>query len=341
MSAFACTKNKYEYNYIMLKIRRLSCFDYKKLKKLISYLCTDDSDKLTKTLIEEPLGLFNAIMPLRFKFKSESFILTKDKEILGLITAICTYGNPYKINITRLIFKENDYNTGKQLVEFIIQKFGAKGAQSFIVNIDESHDELFDLFINGCGFRQCGFETLWKSENIKYTSTNYKYRHAQNSDSKDITIMYNAELNNIYKPALTRCPLEFREPLFCGFNKFYKSRFISENEQNIQSYFSITTYDNLNYILDITTNSGYDSNYDGIINSAANYISSKRKDFYLFIKQKNYIKESDQLENYLKTAKFTPIQTKHILIKDFYKPIIEENTEWKIFALYEGANIAR
>ena len=106
----------------MITIRRLTCFDYPKLKKLISYLCTDDNDKLAKSLMEEPVGIINAVLPLYLKFKSESFILVDGKEILGLITTIRTAGNPYKINITRLIFKENLYDIGKQLVNFVVKK---------------------------------------------------------------------------------------------------------------------------------------------------------------------------------------------------------------------------
>ena len=68
----------------MIVIRRLNCFDNPKLKKLISYLCNDEDDKLAKNLMQEPLGIINAMMPLSMKFRSESFILTEDKDILGM-----------------------------------------------------------------------------------------------------------------------------------------------------------------------------------------------------------------------------------------------------------------
>ena len=110
----------------MIKIRRLTCFDHPKLKKLISYLCTDDNDKLAKSLAEEPIGFLNAMLPLKLKFKSESFILIDKHEILGLITTVRTPGNPYKINITRLIFKDNMYEIGKGLVKYVMEKFGEK-----------------------------------------------------------------------------------------------------------------------------------------------------------------------------------------------------------------------
>ncbi len=320
----------------MIRIRRLTYFDYPKLKKLISYLCTDENDKLAKSLMEEPIGFINALLPLAMKFKSESFILVDQNEILGLITTAKTPGNPYKINITRLIFKENLYDIAKQLVEFVIQKFGGKGATSFSVTIDECHDELFNLFINGCGFRQCASEILWKIEKPIPEKNDLKWRYAQQSDAKSIAQLYNSELVNIYKPSLIRHEKEFQESFFCGFNDYYKTRFVIEDDKNILGYFSITTSDNLNYILDITTNSGYDFDYNSIINIMLCEIARKKRAFYPVIKQKTYTKNSEKFENFLKSKNYIPIQTQQILVKDFYKPVKQESTNWNVFLLGEN-----
>ncbi len=329
----------------MITIRRLTCFDYPKLKKLISYLCTDDNDKLAKSLMEEPVGIINAVLPLYLKFKSESFILVDGKEILGLITTIRTAGNPYKINITRLIFKENLYDIGKQLVNFVVKKFGQKGATSFTVTIDECHDELFNLFINECGFRQCASETLWKVDNPNPQKPNLHWRYAQDSDADKIADLYNSELINIYRPSLVRYAKEFRSPFFGGFTDYYKTRFVIDESDKIIAYGSVTTSDNLNYILDITTNSGYEVNYGDMINLMLCEISGKKKTFYPVVKQKKYIKNTENLENWLRTNNYTPIQTQQILVKDFYRPVKEEAPAgWKVFILGEnevhsGANL--
>ena len=322
-----------------MQIRRLTYFDYRKLKRMVSYLCSDENDKLAKSIMEEPVGILNAILPLSMKFKSESFILVDDEEILGIITTIRTPGNPYKINITRLIFKENLYEVGKQLVEYVIQKFGGLGATSFMVTIDECHDELSNLFINGCGFRQCASETLWKIERPTPQKPDKNWRYAQNSDSFKIAELYNSEVINMFKPSLTRHAKEFQDSFFSGFNDFYKTRFIIEECKKILGYFSITTSDNLNYILDMTLNSGYDLDYEKIINIMLCEIARKKRAFYPLIKQKRYIKDSEKLENYLKSKGYNPIQTKQILVKDFYKPIKQESKNWNVFLLGEDQGI--
>ncbi len=320
-----------------MQIKRLTYLDFGKIKRLVSYLSPDYNDKLAKSIMEEPFGLINAMLPLPLKFKSESFILVENNEVLGLITTVKTAGNPYKINITRLIFKENMYDVGQKLVEFVIHKLGAKGATTFSVMIDECHDELFDLFINGCGFRLCSSETLWKCEKPAPQKTDLKWRYAQNSDSKKIAELYNSELEAIYKPSLSRHPKEFCEAVFSGLNDYYKTRYVIEENKKIIGYFSITTSDNLNYIFDITANSGYDIGYDRIINTMLCETAQKKRAFYPLIKQKKYIKDSYKLENCLKEMSYTPIQTRQILVKDYYKPVKQENTtQWNVFNLEDN-----
>lgn len=327
---------KYIYNVVMTTIRRLTYIDYPKLKRLISYLCTDENDNLAHSLMEEPIGYVNAMLPLSLKFKSESFILIENKEILGLITVCVTRGNPFKINITRLIFKENRYDVGKHLVDFVIQKQGGKGASTFVVTVDECHEELLDLFVNGCGFRQCSSETLWKIEKPVFNKSKMSLRPAQNSDSIAIADLYNSELENIFKPSLLRASKEFTQPFFEGFTSYYKNRYVIEESNRILGYFSITTSDNLNYILDITTNAGYDLDYDSILDCLLCEIAKNKRAFYPIVKQKKYVRGAEKFGDYLKNKGFIPIQTQHILVKDFYKPVAQESSDWKVFLLGEN-----
>ena len=89
----------------------------------------------------------------------------------------------------------------------------------------------------------------------------------------------------------------------------------------------------------MTLNSGYDFDYEKIINVMLCEIARKKRAFYPLIKQKKYIKDSEKLENHLKTKGYNPIQTKQILVKDFYKPVKQESTNWSVFLLGEDQGI--
>lgn len=320
-----------------MRIRKLLCFDYPKIKKMISYLGSNVSKRFSKALMEEPAGLLNSMLPLKFKFKPESYILTEEDDILGLITVTPTLGNPYKINITRLIFRQDYYNIGKQLVEFIIAKYGAKGAHSFVVYVDESHDELCTLFSDGCGFRQCSYENLWKLDNFKpQTEICAGFRAFQNFDAKAVAHLYNSELNNLYKPSMERIPQEFFEPVFNGMNNYYKNRYVLEYDGRILSYLSITTVDNMNFIIDVSVNDGYQLNYDEIINFAIYEISRRRCKFTAFLKHRQYAKNADTFEEYLHSRNLNCVQTQCVFVKDFYRPIRQPESVLKVFLFDEN-----
>lgn len=326
----------------MTRIRKLNCFDYPKLKKMISYLGSPEGEFFMKALLNEPFGFVNSILPLRYRFLNESFILLDGKEILGLITTEPAIGNPYKINITRLVFQNNFYDSGKQLIDFVTSRYSAKGASSFIVSVDECHDELLKLFTDGCGFRQCASETLWKIENFnKNPDVPYGFRHFCNGDAKAVCRLYNAEIETIYKPSLERIKQEFEDPIFGGYSQFYKNRYVIEepSKKRIIGYISITTSDNLNFIIDFTTNDGYDISYDDVLNYAISEISRRRNVFYPFVKQKNYTKTSEKLGEYLRGKNYQAIQNQIILVKNFYKPVKAAENALQVFIFGENSGI--
>ena len=321
-----------------MRIKKLSCFDLPKIKKMVSYLGNKANDKLLKVILCEPVSLFNYLLPLQYKFLPESYILVEGDEILGLITVELTSGNPYKVNITRLIFKEDFYDVGKQLVDFVVSKYGAKGANSFAVYVDISHDELCMLFNEGCGFRQCSYENLWKIDNFKpETNVQAKFRIAQNSDAIGISELYNSELNNLYKPSMERCSTEYVEPIFAGFNPFYKNRYVIDLNGVIIAYLSVTTADNLNYIIDLSLNDGYQFNYDEILNFVLHEITRRKKYFTAFVKHRQYAKKADHFEEYLHSRHFNCVQTQCVFVKDFYKPIKQSDSVLKVFLLGDNS----
>ena len=327
----------------MTRIRKLNCFDVPKLKKLISYLGSAEEEKqFLNALLNEPFSIVHSVLPLKYRFLSESYILLDEKEILALTTVEPTVGNPYKMNITRLVFQNNLYEAGKQLIDFVISRFSAKGATSFSVSVDECHDELLKLFIDGCGFRQCASETLWKIENFEKPKEKIVgFRPFDNSDAKNVCKLYNGELETIYKPALERIKQEFKDPILGGHKQYYKNRYVLEEpiRNKIIGYLSITTSDNTNFIIDFLTNNGFEISYDEIIRYAISEIDRRRSVYYPFIKQKNYTKTTDQLGKYLHEKGYQPIQTQLILVKNFYRPIKSTENALQVFMFGENSKI--
>lgn len=324
----------------MVRIRKPNYFDKFKLKKMISFLSSEVVSQYTKGFINFPVGLFHEFLPLKLKFLPETYIIEEDKSILGLITVSPTPGNPYKLDISRL-YLENDYfNAGKQLLEFVISKYGAKGASTFMATIDDSYEELLNLFVNGCGFRQCSSEQLWKMNTIHFEHESKAFiRPFKNSDAQSIAMLFNDSVITHFKYSISRTKNEYSEPFFYGLKNSYKFKYVIEDEnlKTLKAYFSIITSDNLNYILDVTTSPWYECDWEDILKFTINQISRRHKEFYLFVKVKKYTTSAESFENYLKEKGFNFVQNKLVLVKDFYKLLKDGETSEKVL-LFNGIN---
>ncbi len=324
----------------MARIRRVRYFDKFKLKKMISFLSSDAISHYTSVFMKFPFNTLHEILPLRFKFMPETYVLTENGEILGMITVSPTPGNPFRLMITRLFLEQNYYNAGKQLIEFIVAKYGAKGASAFVASIDESHGELLQLFIEGCGFRHCSNEQLWKMSQFHFTKENTAFvRPFKDSDSQSVAMLFNDSVITHFKHSIEKKKNEYQDPLFQGLRNIYKLKYVIEDEhtKTVKAYFSISTTDNMNYILDITTSPWYDCSYEDIFAFTINQINKRKKDFSLFVKLKKYTVKAEMFEEFLRQKGFDCVQTHLILVKDFYKLIKEPESALKIVMFNEAS----
>ena len=322
----------------MVRIRKASYFDKNKLKKMISFLSSDAINYYTKVFMNFPFNEIHDLLPLNLKFLPESYVIQEGKDIIGMITVTPTPGNPYKLVISRLFLEHNYYNAGKQLIEFVISKYGAKGANTFVATIDDSYDELLNLFVEGCGFRQCSSEQLWKMESIRFSKDNESFiRPFKNSDAQAVAMLFNDSVITHFKHTVSRTKSEYLEPFFKGLINYSKFKYVIEDEtlKTVKAYFSVITNDNLNYILDVTTSPWYDCSWEDILNFTICQISKRKKEFYLFVKVKKYTTTSESFEQYLTEKGFKCIQNQLVLVKDFYKLIKESQPVHRVVLFNE------
>lgn len=310
----------------MVRIRKANYFDRFKLKKMISFLSSDAINHYTKVFMNFPFNTIHDLLPLNLKFLPESYVIEENKDIIGMVTVSPTVGNPFKLSISRLFLEHDYFNAGKQLIEFVISKYGAKGAATFIAMIDDSYNELLHLFTDGCGFRQCSSEQLWKMDLIRFSKTdNSFFRPFKNSDSQAAAMLFNDSVITHFKYSISKTKNEYSEPIFKGLKNDYKFKYVLEDEnlKTLKAYLSLTTSDNLNYVLDVTTSPWYDCSWDDILSFTINQITKRKKDFYLFVKVKKYTTTAESFEKYLVEKGFKCVQNQLVLVKDFYKLIKE------------------
>lgn len=320
----------------MAKIRSLALRDIPKLKKMISMISNLSSAEVGfgyKSYVPFPLNLVNRLLPLSCKFAPDSYVAIDEGKICGLITMKPQEKNPQSWRISKLFLDENGYDTGRQLVSFAIARFGAMGANTFSVKVDDNHEELLELFSKGCGFRVCASEQLWKMEEFKFhTSPDTKtldkgfFRPFKDSDAKAAASVHNDLIFPHFRYSLAKNPCEFENVIFSGLHKTSYFKYVIEDgsHHSIKGYFCIRTDDNENFTLDVDLVSAFDDYLSDVINFSISQIMMRRKNFNLYLLNKKYQTNGTKIEKFLEQSGFKNVKNQIVLVKDYYKRVAED-----------------
>lgn len=331
----------------MAKIKKISYSDILQIKKLISVVCSDNVMSYRRLFfLSVPITYIqNFIYDVRLRLLPETYVVSDNfKNLKGVITVKAQYGNPYKWQIKRLFFAKNAYEEGKQLIEYIIAKLGARAVDTFYVSVDDNQQELIDLFVKGCGFRFCSTESLWAVSNINFLSDNVQelqFKLFKNSDNQKAADLFNDSLITHYKYSLSKEKNEFNENLIQGFYSETNFKYILENpdSKNLKALIEIKTLDNKNYFLDTIIPPQYIDLLPQILSFAVKKISKRNKNFKLYIKNRKYLQAGEYIEDFFRNNRFELLQNNAILVRDFFKCIKEENNSFNKAIVFSGFEI--
>lgn len=314
----------------MAKIIRYNPIYPKKVKKMLSKISVEETSEFNEFFH----GILNILpldfLPLRFKNFSESYIaINEKKELKALLTISPTKGNFRKWFIKRLFLNENSYEEGKQLIDYVVSKFGASGADTFCVLIDEFDENSASLFSKMCGFRLCSREVLWKlNEDINVDSpiNREDFSLFKNSDSKEVASLFNDSIFPHFRFSLECEKEEFNETIFKGLSNSMSYKFVLKDENGIFAYTEIQSFDNKNWVTDLIVSKQYEDSYFDILKAVIRMIRKRSKNTNIYVKNRNYMSSSKSYETVLSSNNFSKFNIKMLFVKDFYKPVKENGT---------------
>ena len=328
----------------MSKIRPLYYFDKKKMLEMVSFLNNNSGDSYLSGIMFNPFILLHYMLPLKFKYLPESYVLKDKNGIKGLITVAVNRSIQKKAEIKKLFFEENSYEEAAELVQYAVSKYKASGAASVMVKVDDYLPELISMFVNKCGFSQISYERLWRI--TKFPDTDYdkrNFRYYRNSDSQAIASIYNDSLLPHFRPLLSKDSNEFKENVFQGLSYYseYKYTIINKKTRNISGCVLIKTFDNKNYVLDLIQNDWDGLDINSVISFAAHKIKKRNKKFGFFIKSKRYMSDGEKYEGLFFENGFECVQNQLVLTNSSAKVLrVEEKTgKYTAISDYYSSNV--
>lgn len=320
----------------MSKIRKLYYFDKKNTQEMISYLNNSANDTYINHIMFNPLILLHHLLPLRFKFLPESYVIKDKGEIKALITIAPITSYNRKMEIQKLFFEENSLDYAAELVQFAVSKYKAKGASSIVVKVDDYLTELLNMFVYKCGFAQISSEKLWRITKLpKAENKIINYRRFRNSDSGKISDMYNESLLPHFRPLLSLDKNDFKENIFGGLSYYSEYHYIIDDIRTGEPKMciSLRTSDNENYVIDTIQTGWENCDVVSVINFAYEQIHKRKKRFGLFLRTKKYTNTGEEIENQAKDAGLEGVQNLFVLTNSSAKVIKEPSVSSKYTVL--------
>lgn len=268
-------------------------------------------------LIKHILCFINHLLPLRLKFANESYIALVDGKKTALLTLDKDSKSYTRFKITKLILEEYNCDVSKQLVNYVISKYRAQGANSFYVVVDEKQVDLLNIFKNEMNFRACGHEFLYKI-NCPNVSQHIFLKPYKMNNVNEIRAFYNENINSFNKFLFSRENYQFS-------NNFEKYVFYNDDETKLLGYFEVATKNNYDFYINFSIDFAYNIYIIDAIRFIYSKLKRKNKDFNLYIKIKDYFMNSKELLAILKENNMEFISKSEILAKDYYREIKENN----------------
>lgn len=308
----------------MAKIRQFNILHFSKVGKMLSQIAPEEKLSFFSSLKGLPSDLVQNFLPLRFRKSPESYVAIKDNEFVkAFITLEASFGNRRKWFIKRLFLSENSFEEGSQLIDFVITKYGALGADTFCVLIDENDDTSAGLFSKMCGFRLCSREVVWKINSFDFADNNGScFINCKNNNAGEIADFYNECIEPHFRFSLEKEPPEFKTSFGKNNEKYYVK---AENNQ-ILAFCELQKINQTDTLADIVFSKTCEDNYGVLLKGLINLAKQKNRSDNIYVLNRNYMTTAKIAEEFLQNNGFEKVQTKMLLVKDFYKPVKTSET---------------
>lgn len=312
----------------MAKIRRFNISHFKKVQKMVSSISSEEKISYSGTVLGGFLDIFQDFMPLALRKSPESYIVVNENnEVKAFITIEVTKGNKHKWFVKQLFLDKNSFDEGKQLIGYVVAKYGALGADTFCVLIDENDETSAELFSKRCGFRLCSREVVWHSTELDLASQ-YKWTdfcRLSNFEAKKVADFFNEAIAPHFRFSLEQDIDEFKSPILKNPLKKYPEKFVLKNpDKSILAYLEYHLVNQKDFLVDLIVTKPFEDEYLPILKAVISHLKTISSDANIFVLNRNYMTSAKTFEDVLSGCCFEKTQIKMLLVKDFYKPLKTE-----------------
>lgn len=323
----------------MIKIRALRPGDVRQVLSLLNRYTDRESEQSVLHKMQQlyiPLHRVSQLLPLNWQFLPAIFVAVSHNKVLGLIWLSKDGAQSRRWKIDHLILDPEScsYDVGAQLVNYVINRFGGDGVQTFLAYVDQYYNTGLAL-LKSCGFRRCGRQHAFmhnQPAQLKNGSTLEGLREYASSDSKALCALYNSTLPPEARLSLEKHWRDFQRPFPTHFSDKLKGVFIKRwvvqdmARDHLVAAIEISTADYKDFYVNLIVHPGWETLYPDALSYAIGQILLITTNARVFTDCFEFHKLT--LET-LESLGFQRTSIAEVLVKDYWIPIEDKGFKLK------------
>jgi GNAT superfamily N-acetyltransferase len=316
----------------MIKIRALRSSELKQVLSLLNRYSDRESEYSALQKMQQlyiPVHRLSLLMPLKLQFLPAIFIAAAENKVLGLIW-LSPDGRHYRRwKIDHLILDPDSfsYDVGTQLVNYVINRYGGEGVQTFVAYVDQYHTTGLAL-LKSCGFRRCGRMHYFSHQNpgtVKLSPITLEgLRKSTNSDCSRLASMYTDALPSEARVCLEKSGRDYyrswsKRSAEKAKGVFFQRWVVQDMARDcLTAAIEVSTADYQDFYINLLVAPGWEQSYQDILTYAIQQVLLITGNSKIYLDCFEFNKHGLEV---LERMGFQRSSIAEVLVKDYWIPI--------------------
>ncbi len=316
----------------MIKIRAMGVRELKQVLNLLERFTDEDFEYRVLENFQQlyaPIQRFSQMLPPQWQFIPAIYVAVSNGKVLGLIWLSKDGHKASRWKIEQLIIDPDEfsYDVGTQLINYVINRYGAEGVQTFLALVHNRYEQALSL-LKSCGFRHVSRLHVFVHEHPSSLAVQEapigSLRESDGGDRYKLKALHDESLPIEKRIPLEKNPKDFSSSWLQMFSDrlkgIFHKRWVVEDRANdlFVGSLEITTENYKDFQLNVMVSPGWQDGYEDLLRYGIQHVMQHTENARIHVHAYEFHPEF--LET-LRDLNFQRVYEAELLVKDYWVPL--------------------